>query len=60
VVVTAVGLIGLLARLAQLLLQLSDLGPLWPLRAPGLWISAVGIIIVVWGTAEVLRERGSF
>ncbi|HEY7941668.1 MAG TPA: hypothetical protein VID25_06960 [Candidatus Limnocylindrales bacterium] len=60
VVATAVGLIGLLARLAQLLLQLSDLGPLWPMRAPGLWIAAVGIIIVVWGTAEVLRERGSF
>jgi hypothetical protein len=59
VVVAAIGLIGLLARLAQLLLQLSDLGPLWPLRAPGLWLSALGVIVLVWGTGEVLRERGS-
>jgi hypothetical protein len=58
VVVAAIGLIGLLARLAQLLLQLSDLGPLWPLRAPGLWLSTLGVIILVWGTGEVLRERG--
>jgi len=60
VVVAAVGLIGMLARVAQLLLQLADLGPLWPARAPGLWLAGVGLVLVAWGTSEVLRERGSF
>ena len=58
VVVAAVGVIGLLARLAQLLLQLSDVSPLFPLQAPGLWLAAAGVVIMVIGVGDVLRERG--
>jgi len=59
VVVAAIGVIGLLARLAQLVFQLgSNVGSLAPTRAPGLWLAAVGVAILAWGTNEVLRERG--
>jgi hypothetical protein len=59
IVVAAVAVIGLLARIAQLILQLgTNVGSLAPTRAPGLWLAAVGVLIVGWGSNEVLRERG--
>lgn len=57
VVLTAVGLIGFGARLVQLW------GPHalgWPDRAPGLWLASLGLLIMLWGTVEVVREpRGA-
>ena len=28
-----------------------------PLEAPGLWLSGLGLLIVVWGVADLLSER---
>jgi hypothetical protein len=28
-----------------------------PLEAPGLWLSGLGLIVVVWGVADLLTER---
>ena len=28
-----------------------------PLEAPGLWITGIGLVLVAWGTAEVLTEK---
>lgn len=28
-----------------------------PMEAPGLWISGLGLLIVVWGVADLLTER---
>jgi hypothetical protein len=39
-------------------LQLADDGVLGlPDRAPGLWITAVGLAVIGWGLAELLNER---
>src|SRR5688572_30119861 len=28
-----------------------------PMEAPGLWITGIGLVLVAWGTAEVLTEK---
>ena len=61
VLASAVGLFGYLASLAQLLVSgalLQDSRPLFlPDRAPGLWLAALGVLIMAWGSWQTLREQ---
>jgi hypothetical protein len=51
VVVAAVAVIGL----GTVVLQLYDLGALGlPDRSPGLWLGAIGVAVIGWGTSEIV------
>lgn len=52
--VAAAGIVGYLLALWQIL-QLGLLA--LPDRAPGLWLAAVGLAIIVWGSFALLTER---
>lgn len=53
-VLAAIGVTGMVIQLVQLF-GIGELG--LPDRAPGLWLTAVGLFIVCWGVGELLSER---
>lgn len=54
VFLVAVGIAGFLIRAFQLM-QLGALG--LPDRAPGFWLSGLGLIVMAWGASEIVSER---
>jgi hypothetical protein len=48
-------------RIVQLLMIPTELGDLTPGRGPGLWITGVGLLVTLWGVADIFsadaRER---
>jgi hypothetical protein len=54
VALTAVAITGFVLRV----LEINSVDALGlPDRAPGMWLSGVGLLIVAWGVAEILTER---
>ncbi len=54
VLLVGIGVAGFLVRAFQLL-QLGALG--LPDRALGFWLTALGLIVMAWGAAEIVGER---
>jgi hypothetical protein len=55
-VLAAIGVVGLVIEVVQLF-GIGELG--LPDRAPGLWLTAVGLFIICWGVGELLSERAT-
>ena len=54
VVLAAVAILGFVLRV----LEIYSVGALGlPDRAPGMWLSGAGLLVVAWGVAEILTER---
>ncbi|HEX5467058.1 MAG TPA: hypothetical protein VFW92_10345 [Candidatus Limnocylindrales bacterium] len=64
VLAAGVGLVAYLACLAQLTLNgalLQGSKPLFlPDRAPGLWLAALGVVIMAWGAWDVVKEQAGW
>jgi hypothetical protein len=54
VLLVCVGIAGFAIRVIQLL-QVEALG--LPDRALGFWLAALGLLVMAWGTAEIVAER---
>jgi len=56
-VYAALVLIGLIAIGVEVVTSLNEGRLSGPDRAPGLWLSGIGMLIAAWGTAELAAER---
>jgi hypothetical protein len=56
-VVAAVAVVALLVRVAGIAAAAGGLATMLPDRAPGLWLTAVGVLALVFATAEMYGRR---
>jgi hypothetical protein len=54
---TALAAVGLVARVIGIATEPGGVGTMLPDRAPGLWLTALGVLGLVFATAELYGER---